>query len=78
MINRSKSVKELKIIKPYILIVRVNLCISSKIVYCVSGISSEELFFAFKEQYNSLLTKVNWELGFNDNIKFESKKCING
>ncbi|VVC26020.1 Decaprenyl diphosphate synthase-like [Cinara cedri] len=43
-----------------------------------NGISSEELFFAFRDQYNNLLTKVSWELGFNDNIKFESKKCING
>lgn len=42
------------------------------------GISPEELFFAFRDQYSSLLTKVNWGLEFNDNIKFESKKCING
>ncbi|XP_022182295.1 dehydrodolichyl diphosphate synthase complex subunit nus1 [Myzus persicae] len=43
-----------------------------------NGISPEELFFAFRDQYSSLLTKVNWGLEFNDNIKFESKKCING
>lgn len=42
------------------------------------GVSPEELFFAFRDQYSSLLTKVNWGLEFNDNIKFESKKCING
>lgn len=43
-----------------------------------SGISPEELFFAFRDQYSTLLTKVNWGLEFNDNIKFESKKSING
>lgn len=42
------------------------------------GISPEELFFAFRDQYSGLLTKVNWGLGFDDNIKYESKKCING
>lgn len=42
------------------------------------GVSPEELFFAFRDQYSSLLTKVNWGLEFSDNIKFESKKCING
>lgn len=42
------------------------------------GISPEELFFAFRTQYSSLMTKINWGLEFDDNIKFESKKCING
>lgn len=43
-----------------------------------NGISPEELFFAFRDQYSDLLTKVDWRLEFADNIKFESKKCING
>lgn len=42
------------------------------------GISPEKLFFAFRDQYSGLLTKVDWGLEFADNIKFESKKCING
>jgi hypothetical protein len=48
------------------------------IVFFFLGVSPEELFFAFKDQYSGLLTKVNWGLEFNDNIKFQSKKCING
>jgi len=43
-----------------------------------NGISPEQLFFMFRDQYGSLLTKVDWGLEFDDDIKFESKKCING
>lgn len=42
------------------------------------GISPEELFFALRDQYSGLLTKINWGLEFNNDIKLESKKCING
>lgn len=47
--------------------------------FAVSGISPEELFFAFRDLYGSrLLTKINWGLEFDDDIKFASKKRING
>lgn len=41
-------------------------------------LSPEELFFAIRALCSSLMTKINWGLGFSDEVKTESLKCING
>jgi len=53
--------------------------IQSMYIYtCLLELSPEEIFFAIRALCSSLMTKINWGLGFSDEVKTESLKCING